>query len=468
MTILNGMSHSNLITKKQLSPDQRKGLAEMLTFMRDASQREMVLTGAAGTGKTSLLHVFLKELSKEFKKIKVYCTAYTNEAVRVLSQRSGKNYDKTISGLLGLKLEQNEDKGKILVRDGVCHARKYRLIVIDEASMINDDCYAMIQSVLRDFPQMKILYVGDEAQLPPVNFASSVVFSCVPNIFRLTKVMRVSEDNPIIDLVTPIRDPRNMFRPEDCFEHVDRVNERGEGVRFYTAKKPFFDNLFADFMSEEYKENKNFCRLLAYTNNAVDKSNCFIRRHIFGNEVEEYTPGDDLIVTEGYSIPLAGDKSLQVYANGERLKVIEAEKYTEQETNIVCWSLLVDNYLAPSNKRELRHIKVCSSEGLPAYIALKRKLISKARTLCAEVDPLTGHPVHNRHEVWQEYYDFINSFCYVNYSYAMTIHKAQGSTIDNVYVVEKDINICDWDILQRNKLKYTAFTRAAKNLHILN
>ena len=462
------MSHSNLITKKQLSPDQRKGLAEMLTFMRDASQREMVLTGAAGTGKTSLLHVFLKELSKEFKKIKVYCTAYTNEAVRVLSQRSGKNYDKTISGLLGLKLEQNEDKGKILVRDGVCHARKYRLIVIDEASMINDDCYAMIQSVLRDFPQMKILYVGDEAQLPPVNFASSVVFSCVPNIFRLTKVMRVSEDNPIIDLVTPIRDPRNMFRPEDCFEHVDRVNERGEGVRFYTAKKPFFENLFADFMSEEYKDNKNFCRLLAYTNNAVDKSNCFIRRHIFGNEVEEYTPGDDLIVTEGYSIPLAGDKSLQVYANGERLEVIEAEKYTEQETNIVCWSLLVDNYLAPSNKRELRHIKVVSAEGLPTYIALKRKLIGKAKTLCAEIDPITGHPVHNRHEVWQEYYDFINSFCYVNYSYAMTIHKAQGSTIDNVYVVEKDINICDWDILQRNKLKYTAFTRAAKNLHILN
>jgi hypothetical protein len=280
--------------------------------------------------------------------------------------------------------------------------------------------------------------------------------------------MRVSADNPIIDLVTPIRDPRNMFRPEDCFEHVDRVNERGEGVRFYTAKKPFFEKLFADFMSDEYKENKNFCRLLAYTNNAVDKSNCFIRRHIFGNEVEEYTVGDDLIVTEGYSIPLAGDRTLQVYANGERLEVIEAEKYTEQETNIVCWSLLVDNYLAPSNKRELRHIKVIATEGYPAYVALKRQLIGKAKTLCAEINPLTGKPVHNRHEVWQEYYDFINSFCYVNYSYAMTIHKAQGSTIDNVYVVEKDINICNWDILQRNKLKYTAFTRAAKNLHILN
>lgn len=462
------MSHSNLITKKQLSPDQRKGLAEMLAFMHDDSQREMVLAGAAGTGKTSLLNVFLKELSREFKKIKVYCTAYTNEAVRVLSQRSGKNYDKTISGLLGLKLEQNEDRGKVLVRDGKCHAGKYRLIVIDEASMVNDECYEMIQSVLREFPKMKILYVGDEAQLPPVNFQASVVFTRVPNLFRLTQVMRVSADNPIIGLVTPIRDPRNMLRVEDCFDHVDRVNDKGEGVRFYTMKKPFFDNLFADFMSDEYKENKNFCRLLAYTNNAVDKSNSFIRRHIFGNDVQEYTAGDDLIVTEGYSVALAGEKKLQVYANGERLLVKEATKYVEEGTGIVVWSLLVDNYMAASNKRELRHIKVLSSEGLSTYMTVKRQLIGKAKTLCAEVNPMTGLPVHNRHEVWQEFYDFIDSFCYVNYSYAMTIHKAQGSTIDNVYVVEKDINICDWDVIQRNKLKYTAFTRAAKNLHIYN
>ena len=66
------MSHTNLITKKQLSPDQRKGLAEMLTFMHDDSQREMVLAGAAGTGKTSLLNVFLKEVVKDFKSDKKF------------------------------------------------------------------------------------------------------------------------------------------------------------------------------------------------------------------------------------------------------------------------------------------------------------------------------------------------------------------------------------------------------------
>lgn len=427
-----------------------------------------MLTGAAGTGKTSLLNVFLKELSRQFKGIKVYCTAYTNEAVRVLSQRSGKNYDKTISGLLGLKLEQNEDRGKILVRDGTCLAGKYNLIIIDEASMINDECYEMIRSVLREFPTLKILYVGDEAQLPPVDCKASVVFVRVPNRFRLTRVMRVAEDNPIIDLVTTIRSDGEMRNYADSFEHVDRLNARGEGVRFYIAKKPFFDNLFADFMSDEYKENKNYCRLLAYTNNAVKMANIFIRQRIFGTDVDTYTKGDDLIVTDSYSIPLVGDKTLPVYTNGERLLVLDAEKYVDPETDIIVWSLFVDNYMAPSNKRESRHIKTISAEGYGKFVARKRYLIGKAKSMCAEVDPVTGRHVHNRREVWKEYYDFVNSFCYVNYSYAMTIHKAQGSTIDNVYVVEKDINGCYWDFVMRNKLKYTAFTRAAKNLHILN
>ena len=85
---------------------------------------------------------------------------------------------------------------------------------------------------------------------------------------------------------------------------------------------------------------------------------------------------------------------------------------------------------------------------------------------CKHVDPICVGKMFSRREAWSNYYDFVNSFCYVNYTYAMTVHKAQGSTIDNVYVVENDINRLDWDIVERNKLKYTAFTRASKNLHI--
>jgi exodeoxyribonuclease-5 len=452
-----------LITKKQLSLDQRNGLADMMTFMKDKSEREMVLTGAAGTGKTSLLNVFLKEVTKELH-IKYYCTAYTNEAVRVLSQRSGKEYDKIICALLGLKLENNEDKGKILIRDSSGFAGKYKLIVIDEASMINDELLVMIHSVMAQYNELKLLYVGDEAQLPPVKYKSSAVFKSISHIYKLTKVMRVSDDNPILDIVTPIRE--NLLCPNDLFVREDKVNSLGNGVHFYTMKPNFFDNLLSDFKSDNYVENKNYCRLLAYTNEAVDASNGYIRRNIFGNDVDEYVPGDDLVVTEGYTVKLAGGADMQVYANGERLSVKAAVKTFDSENAIPSWDLLVDNYAANSKKRSERHVKVLSFAGRSAYIIAKNNLINTARMHCTQVDPISGGKMYTRREAWSNYYDFVNSFCYVNYTYAMTVHKAQGSTIDNVYVVENDINRLDWDIVERNKLKYTAFTRASKNLHI--
>ena len=46
-------------------------------------------------------------------------------------------------------------------------------------------------------------------------------------------------------------------------------------------------------------------------------------------------------------------------------------------------------------------------------------------------------------------------------------HNSQGSTIENVYVIERDLNILTWNNTIRNKLKYTAFTRASKLLRIL-
>ena len=454
---------TNLITKKQLSEDQQAGLLDMMAFMRNPFEREMVLTGAAGTGKTSLLNVFLKEVTKELH-IKYYCTAYTNEAVRVLSLRSGKNYDKTISALLGLKLENNEDKGKILVREGKSFAGNYGLIVIDEASMINDDYYNMIHSVMLEHPNLKVLYVGDEAQLPPVKYDYSIVFKVVRHIFKLNKVMRVAEDNPIINVVTPIRE--HLFSPIDVFQRVDNVNENGDGVHFYSMKPPFFEKMLADFKSEEYKENKNYCRLLAYTNEAINAANVFIRRSLFGNDVEEYTVGDDLIVTEPFNVKLAAGKSLSVYTTGERLVVKSVAKTLDPETGITSWSLLVDNYNAPVNKRSDRYINVVASESWPAYFKYKNTLINTCRKLANERDPKTGCKVYTSFEAWSKFYDFIGNFCYVNYAYAMTVHKAQGSTIDNVYVIENDINRLDWNLIERNKLKYTAFTRASKNLHI--
>lgn len=457
------MAKSNLITKKQLSPDQQAGLIDMMEFVRSPVEKEMVLCGAAGTGKTSLLNVFLKEVTKEFH-LKYYCTAFTNEAVRVLSMRSGKEYDKTISGLLGLKLRQYEDKGKILVREGPSYVEKYDLIVIDEASMINDELFVMIRSVMASYPRIKVLYVGDDAQLPPVKYEYSVVFRAIPHVFKLNKVMRVAEDNPIINLVTPIRE--RLGSSTDLFVREDSVNANNEGVHFYNMKPPFFASLLADFRSDEYQTNRNFCRLLAYTNNAVDASNAYIRRELFGSGVEEFTVHDDLIVTESYNVKVVTGGTMPIYNVGERLEVKCAERKVDPVSGITYWSLLVDNYNANVRKRHDRFIKVVAREGWQLYNIRRAELIKSCRKLASEVDPKTNQKKYTSNEAWSAFYDFISEYCYVTYAYAMTVHKAQGSTIDNVYVVENDINVLDWSMVERNKLKYTAFTRASKNLHI--
>ena len=52
-----------LLTKEQLTPGQAEALQIMHDFI-ESENREMILCGPAGTGKTSLVNVLLAELDK--------------------------------------------------------------------------------------------------------------------------------------------------------------------------------------------------------------------------------------------------------------------------------------------------------------------------------------------------------------------------------------------------------------------
>jgi ATP-dependent exoDNAse (exonuclease V) alpha subunit len=51
---------------------------------------------------------------------------------------------------------------------------------------------------------------------------------------------------------------------------------------------------------------------------------------------------------------------------------------------------------------------------------------------------LTGLAKENT-QLWRDVFAFKESFAYFNYSYAASIHKAQGSTINHVFIIEDDI-----------------------------
>ncbi len=66
---------------------------------------------------------------------------------------------------------------------------------------------------------------------------------------------------------------------------------------------------------------------------------------------------------------------------------------------------------------------------------------------------------------WTVYYEALRMFADVSYNYAITAHKAQGSTYENVFILEDDIDE-NRDLIERNRIKYTAYTRASKRLFI--
>ena len=75
--------------------------------------------------------------------------------------------------------------------------------------------------------------------------------------------------------------------------------------------------------------------------------------------------------------------------------------------------------------------------------------------------------------LWDRYFENRKAFAWVDYAYAMTVHKSQGSTFSNVFLDMGDI-MADSSkaqvvmpggdkqlIYERNQLLYVGFTRAA-------
>ena len=67
---------------------------------------------------------------------------------------------------------------------------------------------------------------------------------------------------------------------------------------------------------------------------------------------------------------------------------------------------------------------------------------------------------------WIRYYNFLRRFADVSFAYAISCHKSQGSTYNTAFVLEDDIDM-NWDVVERNRIKYTAYTRASRKLYVL-
>lgn len=458
------------LTMADLNDDQVKALVSIKEFLKQADRRQMVLYGAAGTGKTSLINVLLDELDKDPDSPVYYCTAPTNKAVDVIAERTGRDFERTIYSLLGLTLLDFTDGRPKLKKENESHLHEYDLVIVDEASMVSLALLNEIQRQLLIYTSIKVVYVGDRCQIPPVDDANngmleSIIFQ-LPWQVELTKVMRTASENPILGAVTAMR--ADMKSPVDLFDHETRVAPDGTGIYFYPLQRPFMNRMLEYFKRDEFKADSNYAMAVAYTNAAVDAINEQVRSVLYPDCTRTVEVGEEVRVVKTYGNNVIRGKAsfFSVLFNvEERLRILEIEDVEDPAYNIKCYKVKVQNIVRKRSKQTTVTAYIVAPEGMNDYLVLKQKLATEAREKAEKLNT-HGHHVYTPKEAWKEYSTFTKFYLWFGYIYALTAHKSQGSTIQNVFVVERNINRIAEDEL-RNKLKYTAFTRAAKELHVL-
>lgn len=443
-----------MITRENLSDEQEIAFKYILDFISSPNRRQMLLLGFAGTGKTTLLNVLLDHFDAN-RKYDIYCTAPTNEAVRVISKLTNRTkFDKTIYSLLGLALVDEDDKPpKLKVISKRCTIGDYELVFVDEASMIQSELFDIMQKQLREFSYLKVIYIGDDAQLPPVKDEGkdSKVFQ-IQDMVKLVEIQRTAKGNPIIEVATQIRN--NLESPVDVFAKETKLTESGDGIEFHTDRNKYLELMYNDFKSQEYKDNPNYVRVAAYTNKTVDALNKRIRKQIYGEEgLKDYMENEVVIV----DIPIIDQLDNHiVFTVGERLRVQSSKLFEDHEEGLKHWSLTVTNY--EDRLPTTRVINVIHKDYLRIYRLVLSRYACKAKEVANKM---------SKAEAWRPYFRFKNQFSWVKYSPASTIHKVQGGTFNRVYVINKDCNVLTWNHVERNKLKYVAFTRASNLLRII-
>lgn len=455
------------LQKEDLNDDQQNALDFILQFVDDPARRQMLLYGAAGTGKTSLINVLLDELDRRPSDSapRYICTAPTNKAVEVIADRTGRDYRQTIFSIMGLVLVDYDDSKPRLKKERDGSLDSYDLVIVDEASMVSLQLLAEIQRQLQLCTAVKVIYVGDRCQIPPVEDANngmleSIIFQ-LPIKVELTKVMRTADENPILGVVTKMRE--NMQSPVDLFEHTTAVAQSGIGVWFDEYEKPFMKKMIEYFVSDQYKADSNYAMAVAWTNAAVDAINARVRKAIYPDTDLEYEVGEEIRVTKTYGVDRrVGHGTIYnvVYPIEQRLKIHTVQVTEDPAYHVPCYKMYVSGRNVPANT-----VYVVTSDGMNTYNQTKMKLAEESRERAKMLDR-NGHRLYTNKDAWKPYTEFTHFYMWPGYIYAMTAHKSQGSTVDNVFVIERNINRIEEDEL-RNKLKYTAFTRAAKELHVL-
>ncbi len=363
----------------------------------EESDKSMLITGRAGTGKSTLLNYFRHNTKK-----KVVILAPTGvAAINVGGQtiHSFFHFKPNVTAAAIKKKKSTKDKPTIY--------KKLTTIVIDEVSMVRADLLDCVDKFLRlngpnpkfPFGGVQMIFIGDLYQLPPVvtnqereifktHYPSPYFFSA--NVFaelglefvELEKVYR-QKDDEFIRLLNTIRN--NTITDADLALFNRRCDPQFEAPTgtFYLSLTSTND--LADSINE---------KRLAELRGKIWKAEGIIE----GDFGKEYLPtAMELKLKKGAQIMLLNNDSFGQWINGTIGKMIDIEENEEGEELIVA---------------ELDNGDTVSIA--PYTWKIYRFFLKNGELRSEDVGSFRQYPVR--------------------LAFAVTIHKSQGKTFENVII----------------------------------
>lgn len=447
----------------ELTSDQSNCADQLESFLKDPTPYcTFLLSGYAGTGKTSLLGAFIKTLAHY--KMTTTLLAPTGKAAKVLSSKSSKRAF-TIHKMIYRRKNKTDDFSTLQLAPNL---QKSTIFIVDEASMIGD--YTMTdgnvnqRNLLEDLIEFvftgsncKLILLGDVGQLPPVgstyspalnkayieqNFPKLTIYTA-----RLNEVLRQQENSDILTNATLLRNNSSSF-------YQFKIQAEGD-VELVTGTdlQDVLESSFANFGTDE-------TILITRSNKRANEYNRQIRARVFWYE-DILCNGDLLMVVKNNYYWLKEEPEMGFVANGETMIVKRVMKYEKiYGFEFARLAVVFPDYEQIGEQEVVVHIESLLCEGASlSRVRLKEFFFE------VEKDYLYEHNKKKRYELIlaNPYFNALQ----IKYAYAVTCHKSQGGQWEQVLIdvgyLPEDLNVEEY-----NRWLYTALTRAKSKVYLVN
>ncbi len=329
---------------------------------------------------------------------------------------------------------------------------EHQIFIVDESSMIGDrlgkqESFETKNSLMSDFIKFikqgakssKIIFVGDNCQLPPVGYSNNEQppalsvdyltkkYTLSGSMIELSKVMRQAEGSYILDAAYHVRE----------YILTPTKGRFAKKIGSFMGKPEQVAKLYID---RNNAKKQDAVAIIAYGNKYVSDCNNLVRAGL--GLTGSICEGDRIVLNQNYY-----GKSFAYVANGEvgEIKSIGSRNKIADLSFVDVEVEFKDSFDLP--------FKVQTKVMLDTLRDPKALTQEKKQALFAAA--FRNNPVFRQsNKIWDDEY---LSAMQVSYGHAFTCHKAQGSEWDTVL-------LNTWSPDDDYRFLYTGVTRARKNL----